>query len=53
MSVGEMKEVEKDSQLDQALDVLYEKRGSMREKALEAIVEAFSSNLQYEFMKTK
>ncbi|KAL8154049.1 hypothetical protein V2J09_011809 [Rumex salicifolius] len=53
MSVGETEEVEKDSLLDQALDALYEKRGSTREKALEAIIEAFSSNLQYEFLETK
>lgn len=46
-------EVEKDTLLDQALEALYEKRGSTREKALAAIIEAFNSNLQNEFVEKK
>ncbi|KAK9946404.1 hypothetical protein M0R45_011871 [Rubus argutus] len=46
-------QVEKDSLLDQALDALFEKRGSTREKALASILEAFNSNLQHEFVETK
>ncbi|PRQ27829.1 hypothetical protein RchiOBHm_Chr6g0309471 [Rosa chinensis] len=46
-------QVDKDSLLDQALDALYEKRGSTREKALASIVEAFNSSLQHEFVEKK
>nr|KJB58640.1 hypothetical protein B456_009G219300 [Gossypium raimondii]KJB58644.1 hypothetical protein B456_009G219300 [Gossypium raimondii] len=48
MSVSASEEVEfnKDSLLDEAVDALYEKRGSTREKALAVIIEAFNSNLQ-------
>ncbi|GAV58194.1 IFRD_C domain-containing protein/IFRD domain-containing protein [Cephalotus follicularis] len=46
-------EVHKDSMLDQALDALYEKRGSTREKALSAIIEAFNSDLQHQFIEKK
>ncbi|KAL6216687.1 PREDICTED: interferon-related developmental regulator 1 [Fragaria vesca subsp. vesca] len=45
--------VEKDSLLDQALDALFEKRGSTREKALASILEAFNSSLQHEFVEKK
>ncbi|KAK9756412.1 hypothetical protein RND81_01G095200 [Saponaria officinalis] len=50
-SYGE--EVDKDSLLDQSLDDLFEKRGSTREKALVSIIEAFSTNLQHEFVEKK
>ncbi|KAB1204036.1 Interferon-related developmental regulator 1 [Morella rubra] len=55
MSISGTEEVEldKDSLLDQALDALYEKRGSTREKALASIVEAFSSSLQHQFLEKK
>lgn len=53
VSVGFAADVEKDSLLDQSLDALFEKRGSTREKALESIIEAFSSNLQHEFVEKK
>ncbi|KAL5777608.1 hypothetical protein ACOSP7_010534 [Xanthoceras sorbifolium] len=55
MSVSGTEEVqiEKDSLLDQALDALYEKRGSTREKALSSIIEAFNSNLQHQFVEKK
>ncbi|KAL7175623.1 hypothetical protein ACSBR2_029256 [Camellia fascicularis] len=43
----------KESLLDQCLDALYEKWGSTREKALVAIIEAFNSNLQHEFVEKK
>ncbi|KAM5565846.1 hypothetical protein ABKV19_019725 [Rosa sericea] len=46
-------QVEKDSLLDQAVDALYEKRGSTREKALASILEAFNSSLQHEFVEKK
>uniref|UniRef100_A0A6M2F5C7 Interferon-related developmental regulator N-terminal domain-containing protein n=1 Tax=Populus davidiana TaxID=266767 RepID=A0A6M2F5C7_9ROSI len=46
-------QVDKDSLLEQALDALYEKRGSTREKALEAIIEAFNTNLQLQFVEKK
>ncbi|KAL6207930.1 hypothetical protein ACLB2K_018882 [Fragaria x ananassa] len=46
-------QVEKDSLLDQALDALFEKRGSTREKALASILEAFNSSLQHEFVEKK
>ncbi|KAL9257712.1 Interferon-related developmental regulator 1-like protein [Drosera capensis] len=51
--VGAAEEVDKDALLDQALDALYEKRGSTREKALASIIEAFSSELQYDFVESK
>ncbi|KAB2093311.1 hypothetical protein ES319_A02G088300v1 [Gossypium barbadense] len=55
MSVSGTEEVElnKDSLLDEAVDNLYEKRGSTREKALASIIEAFNSNLQHEFVEKK
>uniref|UniRef100_A0A7N0UAI8 Interferon-related developmental regulator 1 n=1 Tax=Kalanchoe fedtschenkoi TaxID=63787 RepID=A0A7N0UAI8_KALFE len=46
-------EVERDHLLDQALDALYEKRGTTREKALSAIIDAFNTNLQYDFVEKK
>ncbi|KAL4278603.1 hypothetical protein GQ457_03G040930 [Hibiscus cannabinus] len=55
MSVAATEEVEfnKDSLLDEAVDALYEKRGSTREKALTVIIEAFNSNLQHQFVEKK
>ncbi|XVF36407.1 hypothetical protein REPUB_Repub19eG0056000 [Reevesia pubescens] len=55
MSVSGTEEVElnKDGLLDEAVDALYEKRGSTREKALEVIIEAFNSNLQHQFLEKK
>lgn len=55
MSVFGTEEVQldKDSLLEQALDALYEKRGSTREKALASIIEAFNSNLQHQFVEKK
>ncbi|KAE9457247.1 hypothetical protein C3L33_10857, partial [Rhododendron williamsianum] len=55
MLVSGMEEVQldKDSLLDQSLDALYEKRGSTREKALAAVIEAFNSSLQHEFVEKK
>lgn len=46
-------EFDKETFLDQCLDALYEKRGSTREKALAAIIEAFNSHLQNEFVEKK
>lgn len=46
-------QLEKDSMLDQALDDLYEKRGSTREKALVSIIDAFNSKVQHEFVEKK
>ncbi|CAI0393417.1 unnamed protein product [Linum tenue] len=46
-------EIEKDNLLDQALDALYEKRSTTRERALASIVEAFNTNLQHEFVEKK
>lgn len=43
--------LDKNSFLDQALEDTYEKRGSTREKALSSIVEAFTTNLQHEFLE--
>ncbi|KAK8643082.1 hypothetical protein V6N13_012397 [Hibiscus sabdariffa] len=43
----------KGSLLDEAIDALFQKRGSIREKALEVINAAFSSNLQNRFVETK
>nr|AUS89375.1 interferon-related developmental regulator family protein [Sesuvium portulacastrum] len=53
ISVGYAPEIDKDTLVDQALDALFEKRGSTREKALASIIEAFSTNLQYEFVEKK
>ncbi|KAE8670213.1 activating signal cointegrator 1 complex subunit 2-like isoform X1 [Hibiscus syriacus] len=55
MSVSGTEEVElnKDSLLDEAVDALYEKRGSTREKALSSIIEAFNSDLQRQFVEKK
>lgn len=53
ISVGFVADDEKDSLLDQSLDALFEKRGSTREKALGSIIEAFSQNLQHEFVEKK
>ncbi|GMI78482.1 SALT-TOLERANCE 32 [Hibiscus trionum] len=55
LSVSGPEEVElnKDSLLDEAVDALYEKRGSTREKALASIIEAFNSNLQHQFVEKK
>ncbi|BBG95163.1 interferon-related developmental regulator family protein / IFRD protein family, partial [Prunus dulcis] len=55
MSVAgnEEMQVDKDSLLDQAVDALFEKRGSTREKALSSIIEAFNSNLQHQFVEKK
>ncbi|KNA20455.1 hypothetical protein SOVF_051770 [Spinacia oleracea] len=53
VGVGVGADVEKDSLLDESLDALFEKRGSTREKALESIIEAFSQNLQHEFVEKK
>lgn len=46
-------QIDTESQLDQNLDALFEKRGSTREKALVAIIEAFNSNLPHEFVEKK
>ncbi|KAK1366912.1 interferon-related developmental regulator 1 [Heracleum sosnowskyi] len=46
-------QLEKDSILDQALDDLFEKRGSTREKALASIIDAFNSKIQHEFVEKK
>ncbi|XP_057468990.1 uncharacterized protein LOC130758170 [Actinidia eriantha] len=53
MVSGEEVQLDKESLLDQYLDALYEKRGSTREKALEAIIVAFNSSLQHEFVEKK
>ncbi|KAJ4701627.1 Interferon-related developmental regulator like [Melia azedarach] len=55
MSVSGADEVQldKDSLLDEAVDALYEKRGSTREKALTSIIEAFNSGLQHQFVEKK
>ncbi|KAK6939713.1 Interferon-related developmental regulator, C-terminal [Dillenia turbinata] len=55
MSVSGNEDVQhdKESLLDQALDALYEKRGSTREKALSVIIEAFSTSLQLQFVEKK
>ncbi|XP_015900563.3 uncharacterized protein LOC107433737 isoform X1 [Ziziphus jujuba] len=50
---NEEMQIDKDSLLDQALDALFEKRGSTREKALRSIREAFNNNLQHEFVEKK
>ncbi|XP_039050095.1 interferon-related developmental regulator 1-like isoform X1 [Hibiscus syriacus] len=46
-------EFKKNSLLDEAVDALYEKRGSTREKALASIIEAFNSDLQHQFVEKK
>ncbi|KAG6644348.1 hypothetical protein I3843_08G050500 [Carya illinoinensis] len=46
-------QVHKDSLLEQALDALYEKRGSTRERALASIIDAFNSSLQHGFLEKK
>lgn len=46
-------QLEKDSILDLALDDLFEKRGSTREKALASIIDAFNSKVQHEFVEKK
>ncbi|KAG2699008.1 hypothetical protein I3760_07G173100 [Carya illinoinensis] len=46
-------QLDKDSLLEQALDALYEKRGSTREKAMASIIEAFNSSLQHDFLEKK
>ncbi|KAK4770512.1 hypothetical protein SAY87_031044 [Trapa incisa] len=51
--VNEEVQVEKDTLLDEALDALYEKRGSTREKALSTIIEAFNNELQHLFVEKK
>ncbi|KAF2324273.1 hypothetical protein GH714_011534 [Hevea brasiliensis] len=53
LSVLGTKEVQldKDSLLEQALDALYEKRGSTREGALASIIDAFNSNMQHQFVE--
>ncbi|THG20829.1 hypothetical protein TEA_016266 [Camellia sinensis var. sinensis] len=53
MAVSGAEEVQlgSESLLDRCIDDLYEKRGSTREKALASIIEAFSSNLQHEFVE--
>ncbi|XP_052201495.1 uncharacterized protein LOC127807571 [Diospyros lotus] len=55
MPVSGTEEVQLDNEsfLDQCLDSLYEKRASTREKALAAIIEAFNSNLQHDFVEKK
>ncbi|GKV20074.1 hypothetical protein SLEP1_g30246 [Rubroshorea leprosula] len=50
---NEEMELNKDNLLDEAVDALFEKRGATREKALSRISEAFSSNLQHEFVEKK
>uniref|UniRef100_A0A2P2M9W1 Uncharacterized protein MANES_18G045800 n=1 Tax=Rhizophora mucronata TaxID=61149 RepID=A0A2P2M9W1_RHIMU len=46
-------QLDRDSLLEQALDALFEKRGSTREKALAAIIEAFNASLQHQFVENK
>ncbi|XVE95024.1 hypothetical protein REPUB_Repub02eG0060400 [Reevesia pubescens] len=53
VSGNEEIEFTKDSLLDEAVDALYEKRGSTREKALAVIIEAFNSDLQHQFVEKK
>lgn len=53
VSGSEEVQLDKESLLDQCIDDLYEKRGSTREKALAAIIEAFNSTLQHEFVEKK
>ncbi|GFS44159.1 interferon-related developmental regulator family protein [Actinidia rufa] len=51
MSGADELQLDRESFLDQCVDALYEKRGSTREKALAAIIEAFNNNLQHEFVE--
>ncbi|CAL5383846.1 unnamed protein product [Camellia sinensis] len=53
VSGAEEVQLASESLLDRCIDDLYEKRGSTREKALASIIEAFSSNLQHEFVEKK
>ncbi|PSS19708.1 Interferon-related developmental regulator like, partial [Actinidia chinensis var. chinensis] len=53
MSGADELQLDRESFLDQCVDALYEKRGSTREKALAAIIEAFNNNLQHEFVEKK
>ncbi|XP_020211886.1 interferon-related developmental regulator 1 [Cajanus cajan] len=53
VSGGEDVQFVQDSLLDQALDALDEKRGSTREKALSSIIDAFNTNMQYQFVEKK
>ncbi|XP_062165157.1 uncharacterized protein LOC133871756 [Alnus glutinosa] len=46
-------QLDKESLLELALDSLFEKRGSTREKALAAIIEAFNSSMQHQFLENK
>ncbi|XVF20640.1 hypothetical protein REPUB_Repub12eG0018600 [Reevesia pubescens] len=46
-------ELNKDGLLDEAVDALYEKWGSTREKSLAVIIEACNSNLQHQFLEQK
>uniref|UniRef100_A0A7N0TQT3 Interferon-related developmental regulator N-terminal domain-containing protein n=1 Tax=Kalanchoe fedtschenkoi TaxID=63787 RepID=A0A7N0TQT3_KALFE len=50
-SGADMVELNRDDMLDHAVDALYEKRGSTREKALAAIIEGFKSHVQIEFVE--
>ncbi|KAK4277407.1 hypothetical protein QN277_015410 [Acacia crassicarpa] len=53
VSGAEEVHLDQDSLLDRALDALDEKRGSTRENALSFIVEAFSNNMQHQFVEEK
>ncbi|CAJ2643900.1 interferon-related developmental regulator 1 [Trifolium pratense] len=55
MSVSGTEDVQFDQEsvLDQALDALDEKRGSTRENAFSAIIDAFKSNMQHQFVEKK
>nr|ADD09560.1 unknown [Trifolium repens] len=55
MSVSGTEDVQFDQEsvLDQALDSLDEKRGSTRENAFSAIIDAFKSNMQHQFVEKK
>ncbi|XP_022718699.1 interferon-related developmental regulator 1-like [Durio zibethinus] len=53
VSCTEEVEYNKDTLLDEAVDALFEKRGSTREKALAVIIDAFNSNLPHQFVETK
>lgn len=44
---------DQESVLDQALDALDEKRGTTRENAFSAIIDAFKSNMQHQFVEKK
>ncbi|KAF4356705.1 hypothetical protein F8388_010927 [Cannabis sativa] len=51
MEIEEEVEVDDDSLLNEALDALYEKRGSTRENALSSIIVAFNNSLHHQFME--